>query len=121
VLAGLACDDPDVRFATALHGALLARGEILRLPVDPDGRAELDRRWATLPPAATAAWAASSAALARHRSPAVERAVGAAYDAYLRASGLEGGLADYGRAGVVLVAALERCGSVPDAPWCAEP
>jgi len=122
VLAGLACDDPDVRFATALHGLLLTRAELLRhLQADPGGRAELDRRWATLPPAATAAWAASSAALARHRSPTVERAVGATYDAYLRASGVEAGLADYGRAGELLLAALERCGSFPDAPWCAEP
>ena len=120
VLAGIACDDPDVRFASALHGLLLVRAELLRLPhAEPAWREALDVRWSTLPRVANEAWAASSAALARHRSAAIERTVGATYDAYLRASGIEGGIADYGRAGVLLLAALEGCDQRPDAPWCA--
>ena len=121
-LAGLACDDPDVRFAAALHGLLLVRSELGRVAQpDPAWRETLAARWATLPPAAGAAWAASRAATERHRSATVERAAVAVYDTYLRSQGVEAGFADYGRAGVLLVNALRACDAGAAAPWCAQP
>lgn len=124
-LAGLACADPDVRFAAALHALLLVRAELGRVAHDdPAWRARLDAAWATLPAVAGDAWAASRAAIARHRSATVERAASAVYDGYLRAQGVEAGIADYGRAGVLLVNALAACDGVtaPQAapPWCAQ-
>jgi hypothetical protein len=122
MLAGLACADPDVRFAAALHGLLLVRSELGRVAhADPAWREALAARWATLPPAAGAAWAASRAATERYRSATVERAAGAVYDTYLRSQGVEAGLADYGRAGVLLVNALRACDAGAAAPWCAQP
>ena len=122
VLAGLACPDPEVRFAAALHGLLRVRSELGRAVHEDEGwRAVLAARWATLPPAAGAAWAATSAAIARHRSAPVERVATAAYDTYLRSQGVTAGMADYDRAGVVLVAALAGCAADRSAPWCAPP
>ena len=120
-LAGLACGHPDVRFAAALHGLLLVRAELGRVAhEDAAWRARLDAAWATLPAVAGDAWAASRAANQRHRSATVERAAGAVYDGYLRAQGVEAGIADYGRAGVLLVNALAACDAVIEspAPWC---
>ena len=122
-LAGLACADPEVRFAAALHALLLVRAELGRVAHDdPAWRARLDATWATLPAVAGDAWAASRAALVRHRSATVERAAGAVYDGYLRAQGVEAGIADYGRAGVLLVNALGACddATTPPTPWCAQ-
>ncbi len=122
-LAGLACDDPDVRFAAALHGLLLVRAELGRVAHDdPAWRERLNGAWATLPAVAGDAWAADRAAIQRHRSATVERAAGAVYDGYLRAQGVEAGIADYGRAGVLLVNALANCDGAADspAPWCAQ-
>ena len=122
-LAGLACADPDVRFAAALHGLLLVRSELARVAQpDPAWRETLAARWATLPPAAGAAWAASRAATERYRSATVERAAVAVYDTYLRSQGVEAGIADYGRASVLLVNALRACDAgAAAAPWCAQP
>jgi hypothetical protein len=120
ILAGLACADPDVRFASAVHGLPLVRAELLRLHhADPGWRQELDARWARLPPAVRSAWSATSAAVARHRSVPLQRVATATYGVYLRAHGVAGGMADYGRAGVLVVAALERCEVDTAAPWCA--
>jgi len=123
-LAGLACDDPDVRFAAALHALALVRVELASVAHDdPAWRARLDGAWAALPAAAHEAWAASRAALARHRSATVERAAGAVYDGYLRAQGVDAGLADYGRAGVLLLNALAACEAGAEeraAPWCGQ-
>jgi hypothetical protein len=124
-LAGLACGHPDVRFAAALHALLLVRAELGRVEHDdPAWRARLDAAWATLPAAAGDAWAASRAALVRHRSATVERAAEVVYDGYLRVQGVEAGIADYGRAGVLLVNALAACdrsSPAAPAPWCAQP
>jgi hypothetical protein len=122
-LAGLACADPDVRFAAALHALLLVRAELGRVAHDdPAWRARLDAAWATLPAVAGDAWAASRAATLRHRSATVERAAGAVYDGYLRAQGVEAGIADYGRAGVLVVNALGACdgATTQPTPWCAQ-
>jgi len=122
-LAGLACADPDVRFAASLHALQLVRAEIGRIAHDdPAWRARLDAVWATLPAAASDAWAASRAAILRHRSATVERAAEAVYDGYLRAQGVEAGIADYGRAGVLVVNALAACDGarMPPTPWCAQ-
>ena len=125
-LAGLACGHPDVRFAAALHALLLVRAELGRVEHDdPEWRARLDAAWETLPAAAGDAWAASRAALLRHRSATVERAAEAVYDGYLRVQGVEAGIADYGRASVLLVNALAACAATPPsvapAPWCVQP
>jgi len=120
-LAGIACADPEVRFAAALHALLLVRGELGRVAHDdPAWRARLDAAWATLPAVAGDAWAASRAAFQLHRSATVERAAVAVYDGYLRAQGVEAGFADYGRAGVLLVNALAACADGASAPWCAQ-
>lgn len=118
LLAGIACDDPEVRFAAGQAAVALVHGELARL--DPEARARLDARREALPAAVPAAWAAAREASARYRTPALERVAGAAYDAYLRGQGVSAGLADYGRAGVVVVAALVACDREPesDAPWC---
>lgn len=118
-LAGLGCDDQDVRFATALHGLQLVRAELRRLPPpSTEVQDELAARWASLPAAATLAWAAAADAIGAHRLAPLQRAAEATYGAYLRAHGIEGGMADYGRAAVLLVAALERCSDTAGAPWC---
>ena len=61
------------------------------------------------PPRPMRAAEAARDAAAAYARPAVRRAAGATYDAYLRAQGLDAGLADYGRAGVLVVAVLARC------------
>lgn len=115
VLAGLACPDREVRFAAAVHALALLRAEVGRLgPAPPEAApgttAEaLLERLATAPDAVRHAQAAAREAAARHARPALQRAAGAGYDAYLRAQGLEAGIADYGRAGTVVVAALAAC------------
>jgi hypothetical protein len=120
ILAGLACADPDVRFASAVHALPLVRAELLRMHhADPDWRQGLDARWARLPQAVRSAWSAASAAAARHRSAPLQRVATATYGVYLRAHGVAGGMADYGRAGVLVVAALDRCEVDAAAPWCA--
>jgi hypothetical protein len=126
VLAGLRCADREVRFAAAVHALGLLRAERARF--DPDALSAvpeaLDRaraaRMAELPAAVARADAALRAAAAAHARPALRRAVGATYDVYLRAQGLEAGLADYGRAGVLVVAALAHCDGSPGALLCPE-
>lgn len=119
VLAGLACDHPDVRFAAAAHALLLVRSELGRVAADEAAwRERLADTWATLPLAAHATWSATSAAIARHRSAPITRAATVAYDAYLRGQGVTAGVADYGRAGVLVVAALARCEDDGTPPWC---
>ncbi|MFU8888178.1 MAG: DUF3810 family protein [Trueperaceae bacterium] len=120
-LAGLACAEPDVRFAAALHALLLVRAELARVAGDdPAWRARLDAAWARLPAVAGEAWAASRAASERYRSTTAERAAAAVYDGYLRTQGVEAGIADYGRAGVLLLNALAACAEGASAPWCAQ-
>ncbi len=117
VLAGLRCDAPELRFAAAVHALGLLRAE--RTRVAPDGRDEaLEGRLAALPEAVERAAAAARDAAAAYARPAVRRAAGATYDAYLRAQGVEAGLADYGRAGVLVAAALARCERSADALLC---
>ncbi len=117
VLAGLRCDDPELRFAAAVHALGLLRAE--RARVAPD--AARDPRLATLPEAVERAAAAARDAAAAYARPVVRRAAGATYDAYLRAQGVDAGLADYGRAGVLVAAALARCERTADALVCPTP
>jgi hypothetical protein len=118
VLAGLACDDPDVRFATALHGLQLVRASCGGCP-RPRRGAGARRTLGDAAGGGDVAWAASADAVRAHRLAPVQRAAEATYDVYLRAHGIEAGMADYGRAAVLLVAALERCSDEAGAPWCA--
>jgi hypothetical protein len=117
VLAGLRCDAPELRFAAAVHALGLLRAERARILEGAPDEA-LEQRLARLPEAVERATAAARAAVAAHARPAVRRAAGATYDAYLRAQGVEAGLADYDRAGVLVTAALGRCARTPDAPLC---
>jgi hypothetical protein len=118
MLAGLACDDADVRFATALHALQLVRAELRRLPHPGPDAQELAARWAALPEAAHVAWEAAADAVRAHRRAPVQRAAEATYGVYLRSHGVEAGMADYGRASVLLVAAFRRCSDEAGAPWC---
>jgi hypothetical protein len=113
-LAGLACADPEVRFAASVHALTLLRAELARgivgaapSGIDPAVPAEVAR-----------ADAALREVLVRHVRPRWRSAVGGAYDGYLRAQGVSAGLADYGRAGVLVAAALGRCPDDPGAPLC---
>ena len=118
VLAGLRCDAPELRFAAAVHALGLLRAERARVASGAPDEA-LERRLADLlPAAAVRATAAARDAAAAYARPALRRAAGATYDAYLRAQGLEAGLADYGRAGVLVAAALARCDRTADALLC---
>jgi hypothetical protein len=113
-LAGLACPDREVRFAASVHALALLRAELARATagdaptgVEPPVPAEVAR-----------ADAALRDVLARSVRPGWRSAVGSAYDGYLRVQGVSAGLADYGRAGVLVAAALGRCTDDPDAPLC---
>lgn len=117
VLAGLRCDVPELRFAAAVHALDLLRAERTRIAEGAPDEA-LERRLATLPAAAGRARAAARDAAAAYARPAVRSAVGATYDAYLRVQGVDAGLADYGRAGVLVVAALARCDRTPEPLLC---
>ena len=116
VLAGLRCEAPELRFGAAVHALGLLSAERARLERAPDR--ELDERLAALPEPVARAAAAAREAAAAYARPAVRRAAGATYDAYLRAQGVEAGLADYGRAGVLVAAALARCGRSAEALLC---
>lgn len=117
VLAGLRCEARELRFAAAVHALELLRVERARTVDDAPDEA-LERRLAALPEAVERANDAAREAAATYARPAVRRAAGATYDAYLRAQGMEAGLADYGRAGVLLAAALGRCARTADALLC---
>jgi hypothetical protein len=98
VLAGLRCDDPAVRYALSLHALdllLVSLPEAARQPL-----------LAALPPRALQDLRAASAAAARFRVPWLERAATAAYGTYLRSRGVHAGMADYGRATILVVQAL---------------
>jgi hypothetical protein len=118
VLAGLACDDASVRYATALHGAAVVGAVIASVTVpDHPARAAVSARFAALPEVARADRVALAESVERHRHPATAETVGRVYDAYLRSQGVEAGVADYALAGGILAAALMVCPAV-DYPWC---
>ncbi|MFN2323073.1 MAG: DUF3810 family protein [Trueperaceae bacterium] len=117
VLAGLRCDAAELRFAAAVHALGLLRAERARFAAGAPDEA-LEQRLAALPEAVGRAAAAARDATAAYARPAVGRAAGATYDAYLRAQGVDAGLADYGRAGVLVAAALARCDRTANAPLC---
>jgi hypothetical protein len=118
-LAGLVCDADEVRFAAAVHGLGLIRNDLRRVTAgDPASRAELDARVAGLPLSVSRATAAARSAAERYAWPAAEALAATTYDAYLRSQGVEAGLADYGRASVLITATLVRCQEDPTASLC---
>ena len=119
VLAGIACDDPGVRYANALAGVLNVRTALLPLaPAGSDARSHADRVLASLPAAAQLDRAALAEAVARWYRPGVARGVTRVYDAYLRSQGVEAGVADYDASGALIAAALAACDVDPSRPWC---
>jgi hypothetical protein len=118
VLAGLACDDQAVRYATALHGFSVVGAAIssVTVPGHP-ARTGVTLGFATLPEVARADRNALAGAVARHQVPARAESVGRVYDAYLRSQGVIAGIADYALAGGILASALALC-PAPDRPWC---
>jgi hypothetical protein len=122
VLAGLACDEPMVRYATALHGAALIGNSLMGLvPVDSPARARVREALLGLPSSARDDRRAVGEAVAHYRIEVAVETVGRAYDLYLRAHGVEAGVADYALAGAVLAAALAQCDHEPARPWCQAP
>lgn len=109
VLAGLRCQHQPLRFASAVHGLGLLWNEVQRTV----GAGDLERQAVVrlreaLPPAVEAAWRAEREAQARHLDAGFARGNQAVYDRYLRAQGVEAGMADYGRAVVLLSAMLAQ-------------
>jgi hypothetical protein len=124
VLAGLACDDADVRYATALHAVrLLAVAIAAATDADDPARARAAAAIGAMPAVAHADRLALADAVTRHRDPLTAVAVTRVYDTYLRTQGVAAGVADYGLAGGVVAVALSRCGTgarAGAAPWCAD-
>lgn len=120
VLAGLSCDVPALRYALALHGVAIVGGTIVGITGPGHAaRADVQRALAELPAAAVADRLAVGEAVARYRVEVVVSTVGRAYDAYLRAHGVEAGVADYARAGAIVAAAIAACDEAAPRPWCA--
>lgn len=118
LIAGLGCDDPWVRFASASSALTQLQWEgIRRFGAD----AELRERFVALgteaPPTLQVAQRASSEAGRLHRRAVAESVTRVGYDLYLRTQGIEAGLADYSRAAAILMAADLRCGD-RDGAWC---
>jgi hypothetical protein len=121
VLAALACDDPSVRYAAALHGAQLVAAAIATVVgVDHPARERVSTRFAELPDVARADRRAMADAYARYVVPTAAHTVGRVYDVYLRTQGVEAGIADYGNAGGLVAAALAACedDDATARPWC---
>ena len=118
VLAGLACDDASVRYATSLHGAAVVGAAIasVTVPGHP-ARAAVSARFAAMPEVARADRVALANSIERHRDPVTAETVGRVYDAYLRSQGVEAGVADYALAGGIVAAALTVCPAAGH-PWC---
>ena len=119
VLAGLRCDHPWVRYASALHGVQLVSTSLRPLVSagSPD-QARMRSALAALPVVAHDDRAALRAAADRWYAPTVAHAVSRVYDGYLRSQGVSDGIADYAAAGALVGAALVACGTAGDAPWC---
>jgi len=120
LLAGLACENELVRFASALSALVQVQREGLRrFSSDVALRQEFLALAAELPLSAQVAFAAAQEATDRYRSAVAEGVTRASYDLYLRVQGSEAGLADYGRAAAILMAADARCSSAVAPPsWC---
>lgn len=100
-LAGLQAAHPYARYATALRF-----WELLSRQLPANRRAELR---AKLPERAREDLAAMAAPFAQFRPPPLlERAQRLGYDAYLRAQGVEAGIADYDRASTLLIWAARQ-------------
>lgn len=106
-LAGLAADHPYARYATAL--ALLGR----LLPRLPEAEREALRE--ALPPRARRDLEAAREAAKRYYRPALARPIGALYERYLRASGIDEGSEAY-RAVLDLLVRARRAGLLDGAP-----
>jgi hypothetical protein len=100
VLAGVACDDPAVRYALALHALA---GIAASLPAGP--RTDLLAR---LPERARQDLRNEAAAAARYRVGALARRATGLYGTYLKSQGVARGMADYGRATSLVILALTR-------------
>ncbi len=109
IVAGLRCHDERVRFAAATQGLALLWAEVQRTVGvgDLERQAVADLRNA-LPAAVSAAWQADREAQARYLDAGFARGNQAVYDGYLRLQGVEAGMADYGRAAVLLTPMLLR-------------
>ena len=119
VLAGLRCDHPWVRYASALHGVQVVSTALRPLLQAADAdQSRMRSALAALPAVAQDDRAALAAAAQRWYAPSVAHAVSRVYDGYLRSQGVSDGIADYAGAGVLVGAALAACDSTGDAPWC---
>jgi hypothetical protein len=119
ILAGLGCDHPWVRYASALRGVQAL--QVALRPLAPDGsahRARMSAALASLPQVAHEDRAAQQAAARQWYAPALAQAVSGVYDGYLRSQGVREGIADYDAAGALLGAALAACGPEADVGWC---
>jgi hypothetical protein len=109
-LAGLGCEEPRVRVAAAIHAVHLLAREIASLAGgDVEARAALAERIAALPRPYHAAVADAREASQRYFRPMAAQVTTATYAAYLRTQGAPEGMADYARAGSLLLALLLRC------------
>lgn len=104
LVAGLTCDDPDVRYAAALS---LARS--LLAAASADEEREYLAAW---PERARQDARAAEAAARRYRTPALQRATDAVYATYLRSQGGSEGLGEYA-GGTALALALIGGGLAP--------
>ncbi len=104
LVAGLACDDPDVRYAAALG---LARS--LLGAASSDTAREYLAAW---PERARQDAHEAEAAARRYRTPALQRATDAIYATYLRSQGGSEGLGEYA-GGTTVALALIAGGFVP--------
>ncbi len=119
VLAGLRCDHPWVRYASALHGVQVVSTALRPLlQAGSADQARMRSALAALPSVAQDDRAALTAAVSRWYAPRVAHAVSRVYDGYLRSQGVSDGIADYAGAGALVGAALAACGPAGDAPWC---
>lgn len=118
LLAGLACDDRDVRYATALHGAAVVGAAIATI-TEPGhtARMRVSQGLADMPEVARADRRALATSVAHFHHSATADSIGRVYDAYLRSQGVEAGIADYALAGGILASALAACPTVRR-PWC---
>lgn len=106
-LAGITCDNPNVRYAAAVR---LAGG--VAAGMDPAATARFVDAW---PARAVADTEAAARAAARFEAPLLKGGANAVYDAYLRAQGGADGLAGYGRGTRLGLRLLHRAGALVDA------
>lgn len=103
ILAGMACGDARVRYASSLRAAASFSGLLT-----PLARESYLARW---PAVATADEAGAAAASQRYLSRGAADLAGRAYDTYLGSQGAVGGMDDYARAATIVAKVIGRDGA----------